>query len=109
VDLAEAPLLRGARAARETPGPVKEDVMAITLPTDEELNTLILARLATIGIDITTLPLSDSSAPADQTRVLSSLRNFIRNSSPQISQYVLDVQENPPVEYPAQLTAWSVG
>ena len=32
--------------------------MAITLPTDAELNTFILARLATIGIDITTLPLS---------------------------------------------------
>jgi hypothetical protein len=81
--------------------------MAITLPTDEELNTFILARLATIGIDISTLPVSDSSAPADQTRVLSSLRSFIRNSSPEISQYVADINENPPVEYPAQLTAWN--
>jgi len=81
--------------------------MAITLPTDSELNTFILARLATIGIDITTLPVSDSSAPADQTRVLSSLRSFIRNSSPQISQYVANVQEVPPVEYPAELTAWT--
>lgn len=81
--------------------------MAITLPTDAELNTFILARLATIGIDITTLPVSDSSAPADQTRVLSSLRSFIRSSSPQISQYVADVQEVPPVEYPAELTAWT--
>lgn len=82
--------------------------MAITPPTDAELDTFILARLATIGIDIATLPLSDSSAPADQTRVLSSLRNFIRNSSPQISQYVADVQENPPVLYPAPLTQWTL-
>ena len=81
--------------------------MAITPPTDAELNTFILARLATIGIDITTLPLSDASAPADQTRVLSSLRGFIRSSSPQISQYVANVQEVPPVEYPAELTAWT--
>jgi hypothetical protein len=82
--------------------------MAITPPTDDELNTFILARLATIGIDITTLPLSDSSAPADQTRVLSSVRSFIRNSTPQISQYVADVQENPPVVYPAQLAEWTL-
>jgi hypothetical protein len=80
--------------------------MAIIPPTDAELNTYILARLANIGIDITTLPVSDSSAPADQTRVLSSIRGFIRNSA-QISQYVADVQEVPPVEYPAELTAWT--
>ena len=82
--------------------------MAITLPTDAELNTFILARLATIGIDITTLPLSDPSAPADQTRVLTSLRSFIRNSSPQISQYVADVQENPPVLCPAPFSQWTL-
>ena len=82
--------------------------MAITPPTDAELDTFILARLATIGIDITTLPVSDSTAPADQTRVLSSLRNFIRNSPPQISQYVADVQENPPVLYPAPFTQWTL-
>lgn len=80
--------------------------MAIIPPTDDELNTLILARLANIGIDITTLPVSDSSAPADQTRVLSSVRGFIRNSA-QISQYVADIQEVPPVMYPAELSAWS--
>ena len=82
--------------------------MAITLPTDAELDTFIRARLATIGIDLTTLPVADSTAPADQTRVLSSLRNFIRNSSPQISQYVADVQENPPVLYPAPFTQWTL-
>ena len=81
--------------------------MALTPPTDAELDALVLARLANIGIDITNLPLSDASAPADQTRLLASLRSFIRNSA-QISQYVADVQENPPVLYPAQLTAWTV-
>ena len=81
--------------------------MAITPPTDSELNTLILARLALIGIDITTLPLSDTSAPADQTRVLSSLRSFLRSSPATISQYLADVQENPPVLYPAEMTAWT--
>lgn len=82
--------------------------MAITPPTDDELNTWILARLANIGIDITTLPLSDASAPADQTRVLSSVRNFIRGDAKTISLYLADVQENPPVEYPAQLTQWTL-
>lgn len=82
--------------------------MAITLPTDAELDTFIRARLATIGIDLETLPVSDSAAPADQTRVLTSLRSFIRNSSPQISQYVADVQENPPVLYPAPFSQWTL-
>lgn len=82
--------------------------MAITPPTDDELNTWILARLANIGIDITTLPLSDPGAPADQTRVLSSVRSFIRGDAKTISLYLADVQENPPVEYPAQLTQWTL-
>jgi hypothetical protein len=82
--------------------------MAITPPTDAELDTWILARLATIGIDITTLPLSESSAPADQTRVLSSLRSFVRGDAATISMYLADVQENPPVEYPAQFSEWTL-
>ena len=82
--------------------------MAITPPTDTELNTWILARLANIGIDITTLPVSDSAAPADQTRVLSSLRSFVRGDARTISMYLADVQQVPPVEYPAQLSAWAI-
>jgi hypothetical protein len=46
-------------------------------PTDAELDVLIRARLQLIGIDLGQLPLSDPSAPADQTRVMSSLRNFV--------------------------------
>ena len=80
--------------------------MAITPPTDAELNTYIKARLALIGIDLATLPVSDTSAPADQTRVLSSVRNFLRGVA-DISLYVSDVEENPPELYPAQMTAWT--
>lgn len=82
--------------------------MAVTIPpTDAELDASIKARLALIGIDLAQLPLSDASAPADQTRVLSSLRGFLRGTVPVISNYLADVQENPPVEYPAQLVAWT--
>ena len=82
--------------------------MAITPPTNDELDTWILARLANIGIDITTLPLSDPGAPADQTRVLNSIRNFLRGDAKTISAWVADVQENPPLEYPAQSTQWTL-
>jgi hypothetical protein len=83
--------------------------MAETIPpTDAELDTLIRARLAQIGIDLGQLPVSDASAPADQTRVLTSLRGFLRGTVPTVSNYLLDPQENPPVLYPAQLTAWNV-
>ena len=82
--------------------------MAVTTPpTDDELNAFIKARLALIGIDLAQLPLSDSTAPADQTRVLSSLRGFLRGTVPVISNYLADVQQNPPAEYPAELTAWT--
>ena len=82
--------------------------MALTIPpTDAELNAWILTRLALIGIDLSQLPLADSSAPADQTRVLSSLRSFLRGTVPEISNYLADVQLNPPAEYPAELTAWT--
>lgn len=76
-------------------------------PTDAELDAYIKARLALVGIDLGQLPLSDPSAPADQTRVLSSLRNFLRGTVPVISNYLADVQQFPPAEYPAELTAWT--
>jgi hypothetical protein len=40
--------------------------------------------------------------------VLSSVRSFLRQSSPQISQYVANVQENPPVLYPAPFSQWTL-
>lgn len=75
--------------------------------TDDELNTYILSRLAIIGIDISVLPVSDSAAPADQTRILSSARSLLRGTIPVISDYSLDVQENPPILYPAQSSIWT--
>jgi hypothetical protein len=76
-------------------------------PTDAELDAMILARLALVGIDLEQLPLSDPSAPADRTRVMSSLRNFLRSTPPAISAYSPSVQDHPPVVYPAPLTAWT--
>ncbi len=81
--------------------------MAITPPTDAELDTFIKARLALIGIDLETLPPADPSAPADQTRVLSSIRGFLRSTPSVVSSYVADVQENAPALYPAQLSEWT--
>ncbi|MGH2945688.1 MAG: hypothetical protein ACRDPC_05400 [Solirubrobacteraceae bacterium] len=76
-------------------------------PTDAELNALIDARLRLIGVDLGQLPVSDPSAPADQTRVLSSLRNFLRSTPPAISAYSPSVQDHPPVVYPAPFSAWT--
>lgn len=81
--------------------------MATTPPTDAELDAYILTRLRLIGIDISVLPVNDPSAPADQTRVISSTRNILRNTVPAISNYVANVQEVPPALYPAPLTEWT--
>jgi hypothetical protein len=76
-------------------------------PTDAELDAWIRARLQLIGIDLGQLPVSDPEAPADQTRVLSSLRNFLRSTPPVISAYSPSVQDHPPVVYPAPFSAWT--
>lgn len=81
--------------------------MAITPPTTDELNIYIRARLALIGIDISVLPVSDSSAPADQTRILSSCRSILTGTVPTISNYLPDVQDNIPVLYPAPFSEWA--
>ena len=82
--------------------------MAPTVPpTDAELDAHIRARLQLIGIDLSQLPVSDPSAPADQTRVMNSLRNFLRTTPPVISAYSASVQDHPPVVYPAPFEAWT--
>jgi hypothetical protein len=78
-----------------------------TPPTDDELDALIRTRLALIGIDLSVLPLSDPTAPADQTRILTSTRNVLRNSVTVISDYNPDVERYPPVLYPAPLSEWA--
>jgi hypothetical protein len=82
--------------------------MASTVPpTDAELDALIKARLQLLGIDLGQLPVDDASAPADQTRLLRSLRSFLRTTVPVVSGYAADVQEFPPVLYPAPHTSWT--
>jgi DNA polymerase III epsilon subunit-like protein len=81
--------------------------MPPTPPTDAELDALILARLALLGIDLEQLPLSDPEAPADRTRVMRSLRSFLRSTPPVISDYSPSVQDHPPVLYPAPFSAWT--
>jgi hypothetical protein len=76
-------------------------------PTDAELDVLIRARLQLVGIDLEQLPVSDPSAPADQTRVMSSLRAFLRSTPPVISDYHPSVQDHPPVIYTAPFSAWT--
>ena len=81
--------------------------MPPTPPTDAELDALIRRGLQLIGIDLGQLPVSDPAAPADQTRVMSSLRNFLRSTPPVISDYSPSVQDHPPVVYPAPFSAWT--
>ncbi len=73
--------------------------------TDEELNAYILTRLKSLGVDLSVLPVDDESAPADQTRILQSARNFLRNTPRTIIDYYMDPQEVPPEMYPAALHA----
>lgn len=80
----------------------------MALPTDAELDVFIKTRLTLLGIDISVLPVSDSSAPMDQARVLSSARSTLKTTVPVISDWFgADVQEVPPDLYPAPGTAWT--
>jgi hypothetical protein len=75
-------------------------------PTDAELDAYILTRLRLIGVDLSALPEDDASAPADQRRILASARTLLRNTVPVISAFTMDVQEVPPMLYPAGFTSW---
>jgi hypothetical protein len=72
-------------------------------PTDAELDTAILARLALLGVDLSVLPEDDPDAPADQRRILASARRFLRSTPRAIADFAMDPQEVPPVAYPAAL------
>ncbi len=72
-------------------------------PTDEELDTAILARLALLGVDLSVLPEDEPEAPADQRRILASARRFLRSTPQAIADFEMDPQEVPPVAYPAAL------
>lgn len=98
--------------------------MAAVPPTDDELNTMIRARLASIGIDLQQLPATttdpETGSPS-QTAVLASLRGFSRSTLGVIASFqlppapggapadaaALQQQSSPPLLYPSITTAWT--
>jgi hypothetical protein len=97
--------------------------MAPVPPTDDELNTMIRARLASVGIDLDQLPATSDPVTGTPSLngVLSSLRNFMRSTVPTLAAYQLpgpdgtdpaqaaelSQQGPPPALYPSILTAWN--
>jgi hypothetical protein len=86
-------------------------------PTDDELNTLIRARLALMGIDIDQLPPGtaadpETGAPGRDT-ALASLRSFLRTTVLPLGAYrfgsdpALAQQTAPPLLYPSITHAWT--
>ncbi|MEU4678930.1 hypothetical protein [Micromonospora sp. NPDC023737] len=97
--------------------------MAPTPPTDAELNILIRARLAALGIDLDQLPSGTTPDPETgspgQDSVLASLRSFLRGTVATLAAYQLPVpgatdpdaakalsQQQVPVLYPSNSTEW---
>ena len=72
-------------------------------PTDAELDAYVLTRLRLLGVDLSVLPEDDDDAPADQRRILASARRFLRATPGAIADFEMDVQDVPPVAYPAAL------
>jgi hypothetical protein len=97
--------------------------MAPVPPTDDELNTMIRARLASVGIDLDQLPATTDPVTGTPglNSVLSSLRGFARSTVPTLAAYQVPAPEGtdpaqaaelsqqgpPPVLYPSILTAWT--
>jgi hypothetical protein len=75
-------------------------------PTDAELDTYIRTRYALLGIDISVLPVSDSSAPMDQQRLLSNGRQILRQEV-EAADFVIDPQFALPMAFPAPFSAWT--
>ena len=69
--------------------------------SDAELDAYVLARLKMAGVDLSVLPVDDADAPADQLRILSSARRFLRSTPAAILDFEMDVQAVPPVMYPS--------
>ena len=97
--------------------------MPLTPPTDAELDTMIRARLAALGIDLNQLPAGTTSDPETgspgQASVLASLRSFMRTTVAELGAYqlpfagpagnadpaLLSQQAAPPALYPSIDTA----
>jgi hypothetical protein len=86
-------------------------------PTDDELDTLIRARLALLGIDLDQLPPGtapdpETGAPGRET-ALANLRSFLRTTVLPLGDYRFDPdpalaqQEAPPLLYPSITAAWT--
>jgi hypothetical protein len=97
--------------------------MAPTPATDAELDVMIRARLASVGIDLDQLPPGTASDPATgapgRDSVLASLRSFVRGSVTAIAAYQLPApagsdpasaaalsQQPAPMLYPSISTEW---
>ncbi len=94
--------------------------MAPTPPTDAELDVLIRARLATLGIDLNQLPAGTAADPVTGTpgrdSVLASLRSFMRGTVTTLAAYqppvpagtdpaiakALSQQQPAPILYPCE-------
>jgi hypothetical protein len=72
--------------------------------TDDELDAYILARLKMAGVDLSVLPESDASAPADRNGIMASARRFLRATPAAILGFEPEVQAVPPALYPAALS-----
>ncbi|WP_205696550.1 hypothetical protein [Conexibacter sp. SYSU D00693] len=91
--------------------------MAITPPTDDELRQLVRTQLRQYGVDISVLHATGPSDPAtglpSQASLVDGVVNLIKGSVTTIAGfragpgYRQDVQEHPPVEYPAPFSAWT--
>lgn len=91
--------------------------MPPTPPTDDELDTLIRARLALLGIDLDQLPPGTTADPVTgapgRDTALASLRSFLRTTVVQVSSYrfgadpALAQQVAPPLLYPSIVSAWT--
>lgn len=97
--------------------------MAPTPPTDAELDILIRARLASLGIDLDQLPPGSAADPETgspgQDSVLASLRSFMRGTVTALAAYQLPVpagtdpatakalsQQAAPILYPSISSEW---
>jgi hypothetical protein len=77
--------------------------------TDAELDAYILARLRSVGVDLSVLPEDDPEAPADRARILESARRFLRSTPPAIRAFSMEGHEVSPVLFAAPSTAWRRG
>jgi len=97
--------------------------MAPTAPTDAELDIMIRARLASLGIDLDQLPPGTAADPSTgspgRDSVLASLRSFVRGSVTTLAAYqqpapagsdpahaVALSQQPAPMLYPSISTEW---